>query len=78
MSVKLHFLRSHLDYFLKNYGDSGEELGEHFHQDLLIMEERYQGRWDVNFLADYCWCLKRDTVAAEYRRKILKRSFIHA
>ena len=59
MSLKMHFLRSHLDYFPENCGDFSEEQGERFHQDIRQMEERYQGRWDVNFLADYCWCLKR-------------------
>ena len=54
MSVKLHFLRSHLDYFPKYCGDFSEEQGERFHPDLRGMEERYQGLWDVKFLADYC------------------------
>jgi len=40
------------------------------------MEERYQGRWDVNMLADYCWCLKRDVPAAEHKRKSLKKPFL--
>ena len=31
ISVKLHFLRSHLDYFPKNCGDLSEEQGECFH-----------------------------------------------
>ena len=44
---------------------------ERFRQDICIMEERYQGFWDVNFLADYCWCLKRDAGAAEHRRMSL-------
>ena len=55
MLVKLHFLWSHLDYFPKNWGDLSEEQVEHFHQDICIMEEGYQGWWDVNFLADYSW-----------------------
>ena len=33
MSVKLHFLLSHLDYFPKNCGDLSEEQDEHFHKD---------------------------------------------
>ena len=78
MSVKIHFLRSNLDYFPQNCGDLNEEQGERFHQDIRIMEERYQGRWDVTFLADYCWCLKRDVVAIQHRRKSLNRPFIHA
>ena len=77
MSVKMHFLRSHLDYFPQNCGDLSEKQGERFHQDIRVMEERYQGRWDVSFLADYCLCLKRDVVATQHRRKLLKRPFIH-
>ena len=73
ISVKFHFLRSHLDYFPHNC----EEQGERFHQDIRVMNERCQGRWNVNFLADYCWCLKRDVVATQHRRKSLKRPFIH-
>ena len=33
-SVKMHFHRSHLDYFKDNCGDFGEEQGERFHRDL--------------------------------------------
>ena len=40
MSVKLHFWRSHLDYFLKNCGDLSEEPDERFHQDICAIEER--------------------------------------
>ena len=77
MPVKVHFLWSHKDYFPKYYGYLSEEQGECFHQDIHIMEERYQGRWDVNVLADYSWYLKRDAVAVEHRRESLKRPFIH-
>ena len=44
MTIKLHYLFSHLDYCLENLGDVSEEQGEQFHQDIKIMEERYQGR----------------------------------
>ena len=71
MSVKMHFLRSHLDYFPDNCGDYSEEQGERFHQDIRTMEERYQGRWDINMLADYCWCLKRDSSGEKHKRKSL-------
>ena len=77
MSVKLHFLQSLLDYFPKSCGHLSEEQGERVHEDICIMEERYQGRWDVNFLADCCWCLKQHAVAAEHRRKSLQIPFIH-
>ena len=42
MSVKMHCLRSYLDYFLENCGDFNEEQGEHFHQDISGMEKHYQ------------------------------------
>ena len=80
MSTKMHFLNSHLDYFPKNCGDYSEEQGERFHRDIRMMEERYQGRWDINMLADYCWCLKRDIPILQkqqHKRKALKRSFIN-
>ena len=77
MSVKLHFLWSHLDYFPKICVDLNEEQCEHFHQDICIMEKYNQGQWDVDFLADYYWCFKRDEVAAKYRGKSLKRPFIY-
>ena len=38
MSIKLHFLSSHLDYFPDNCGDYSEEQGERFHQDIRVME----------------------------------------
>ena len=44
MSVKVHFLYSHLDYFPENLGAISEEQGERFHQDIKVMEKRYQGR----------------------------------
>ena len=77
MSVKLQFQWSLLNYFPKNRGDLSEEQIERFHQDIRIIKERYQGRWDVNFLTDYWRCLKQDAVAADHWRKSLKRSFIH-
>ena len=42
MSVKMHFLRSYLDYFLENCGDFNEEQGEHLHQDISDMEKHHQ------------------------------------
>ena len=76
MSIKMHFLQSHLDYFPKNCGDYSEEQGERFHQDIKTMESRYQGRWDINMLADYCWCLKRDEPESLHKRKSVKNSFL--
>ncbi|GBO22459.1 hypothetical protein AVEN_205941-1 [Araneus ventricosus] len=60
MILKVPFLDSHLDYFPENLGAVSEEQGETFHQDIKEMERRYQGKWNVSMMADYCWMLQRD------------------
>ena len=42
MSVKMHFLHSHLEFFPENLGAVSDEQGERFHQDIQAMEERYK------------------------------------
>ncbi|KAI6659862.1 hypothetical protein LOD99_14202 [Oopsacas minuta] len=54
MSLKLHFLCSHLDFFQENLGDFSEEHDERFDQDIQLMEKRYQGRWDSAMMAITC------------------------
>ncbi|KAI5696331.1 hypothetical protein M8J76_008968 [Diaphorina citri] len=76
MSIKVHFLHNHLDRFPENLGDKSEEQGERFHQDIKTMEDRYQGRWDVHMMADYCWNLKRDYPKQKHSRQSKKRSFL--
>jgi hypothetical protein len=44
MSVKIHFLGSHPDYFLENCGPASVEHGEGFHQDIAAMEGRCKGK----------------------------------
>ena len=72
MSVKVHFLHSHLEYFPENLGALSEEQGERFHQDIKIMQKRYQGRWNVNMTEDYSWCLMRDEENFKPSRKSRK------
>ena len=76
MSIKIHFLQSHLEYFSENCGDYSEEQGERFHQDIKTKETRYQERWDINMLADYCCCLKRDEPITLQKRKASRTSFL--
>jgi len=54
----VHFLHSHLADFPENLSAVSDEQGERIHQDLKIMEVRYQGRWYVHMMADYCWSIK--------------------
>ena len=74
MSIKMHFLFSHLDQFPPNLGDVSDEQGERFHQDIYTMEVRYQGRWDINMLSDYCWSLKRVCQNADHLRKTKRKA----
>lgn len=76
MSVKVHFLHSHLDRFPENLGHFSEEQGERFHQDIRTMEERYQGHWDKHMMADYCWGLIRESPDAEHKRRSKKQCFL--
>ena len=76
MSIKLHFLNSHLDQFPDNLGAVSDEQGERFHQDLKIMEEHYQGHWDKSMMADYYWSIKRHCPDKMYKSKSYKRKFL--
>ena len=76
MSIKLHYLFSHLDRFPQNLGDFSDEQGERFHQDIKVMEERYQGRWDQHMRADYSWNLLRDCPDVHHSRKSYKPQFL--
>ncbi|KAL6421342.1 hypothetical protein ACFW04_014682 [Cataglyphis niger] len=49
MSLKIHFLHSHFDFFPDNLSD------------LMTLEKRYQGYLDENMLGDYCCTLIRET-----------------
>ena len=53
MCLKNHFLESHLDSFPEYLGEVSDEHGERFHQEIMAMEKRYQGKWTSSMLADY-------------------------
>ena len=67
ISLKVHFLESHLNLFPEYLGEVSDEHGERFHQDIMGMEKLYQGKWTSSMLADYCWTLKRNVHDAKYR-----------
>jgi len=60
MSLKIHFLHLHFDFFPENCGAVSDEHGECFHQDISSMEKIYQGKWKYDILADYYRTLARD------------------
>ena len=73
MSLKIHFLHSHLDFFSEKCGAVSDEHGENFHQDISSMEKRYQVKWNCAALADCCWTLARDAHTMEYKRQAKKK-----
>jgi len=75
MSLKIHFLDSHLDFFPDNLGAVTDEHGERFHQDISTLEKRYQGQWSARMLDDYCWKMKRDVPDAKHRRQSTTLTF---
>jgi hypothetical protein len=75
MSLKVHYLASHLDFFPENLGAVSDEHGERFHQDIYNMENRYQVKWRLSMLADYCWTLKTDVPQATHSRKATTVTF---
>jgi len=75
MSLKIHFLESHLDFFPENLGEVSDKQGERFQLDILAIEKRYQGKWTSSMLADYCWTLKRDVPEANYQQKSYTSTF---
>ena len=60
MSLKVHVLHSHLDFFAENLGDVSDEHGERFHQDISVMEKHFIGKQNPGMLADYCWNIKKE------------------
>lgn len=74
ISVKVHFLHSHLDSFPENLGQYSEQQGKMLHQDIK-MERWYQGQWNERMMADNWWMLNRDRKCEVSTRKSKKESF---
>lgn len=68
MSIKVHYLHSHLDFFPDNLGLFSDEQGERFHKEIQHIEKRFQGKSSVNMISEYCWSLKRDTDDSLYKK----------
>ncbi|GBN22053.1 hypothetical protein AVEN_241410-1 [Araneus ventricosus] len=69
MSLKVHFLHSHLDFPPENLGAVLDEHRERFHHDIAQFERRFSGNWNASMLAEYCWSLVRETSTSRYKRK---------
>ncbi|CAK9833042.1 hypothetical protein ANTRET_LOCUS9781 [Anthophora retusa] len=75
MSLKIHFLQSHLNFFPENLGDVSDEHGERFHQEMKTIERRYQGFWDERMMGDYIWFLIRETESKHNRRQSRSQNY---
>ena len=68
MSLKLHTIHSHLDFFKSNMGDYSEEHGERFHQYVMETEKRCQGQYNERMMGDYVWGLVQETQTLRRRK----------
>lgn len=65
MSLKIHFLQSHLDFFPRNLSDMSNCD--------IAMKNWYQVKFKPSMTADYCWFLQRETdVQYKHKSKCLK------
>lgn len=75
MSLKIHFLHNHLDFFPDNLGDFSDEHGERFHQDVAIIEKRFKGKDPRHMLGEYCWSICRETDPDQMKRQCKRQYF---
>lgn len=75
MSLKIHFLHNHLDFFPSNLGSFSDEHGERFHQEIADIECRYKGKQIRHMLSEYCWLLCRETNTDSYKRQNKRPKF---
>jgi hypothetical protein len=73
VSLKIHFLLYHLEFFLTKLGYVNDEHDERFRQNVSSMEKRYQWEWNATLMADYCWQLKREAADTGKRKSGRKR-----
>jgi len=57
MSLKIHYMHSHLNFFPENLGSLSDEHGERFHQDFSHYEKRFGCHQQINLVADFCWSI---------------------
>ena len=69
MSLKIHFLHSHLNFFTPSCGAVSDEHEERFLEDISTMEKRCKGRWNEAMLADYSWFVPELSNKRQAKRK---------
>jgi hypothetical protein len=69
MTLKMHSLFLHLDFFPLNCGYVRDEYGKGFHKDVSVMEQRYKGKWSAAMLSDYWWMMESDAPETKYHQQ---------
>ena len=55
MTLKIHFLHSHLHFFSDKPDKISKEHGEWSHQDIAMIERRYKGHWGAAMMTENVW-----------------------
>lgn len=76
MSLKIHLLHNHLDFFPDDLGACSDEHGERFHQDIAAIEKRFKGQDITHMLGEYCWSICRDGDTNAYKRQNKRPKFL--
>lgn len=69
MSLKIHFLNSHLDILERQLPTESDEQGERFHQVCKPFEVNYKGKQILSLMSDLCWSLTDDGTQMKRKRK---------
>ncbi|XP_036341451.1 uncharacterized protein LOC118750829 [Rhagoletis pomonella] len=69
MSLKIHFLHHHLEYFSKQLASESDEHSERFHQVAMPMETRYKGKGSIRWWLKFVGGRKRRTIPTMKMKK---------
>ena len=69
MSLKMHFLHSHLDSLHVSCVAKRDAQGVPSYQDISKMENTYKGKRSAPIFVDYCWKLKKNALEIQYKRQ---------
>jgi len=76
MSVKNPLFVVPLGFFPENLSEVSDKHGERFHQDILAMKKRYQGKWTSSMLADLTPNTGESHTLLHFRGKFLPVSLV--
>jgi hypothetical protein len=69
MSLKMHFLFLHLNFFPLNFGGVSDEHGRPLPSRYFGDGAQVQKEIRAAMLGDYCWMMKRDAPETKYHRQ---------